>query len=204
MTESQESLLLSQEMTFSHIKSALMKFNALSTEECNQAQVQTRLSMLDANWSKFKSCHDKITRTRLTEEIRKNKYFTEDIYAACEETYVNAKSLMLTSLEEFRSITSTDNSIMNQSINNSSHLRSLPKITLPKFSGSYHDWRPFHDLFTSMIHSNSDLTAVEKFYYLKSSLSGEALQCISNLPVSSENLHQLGKSCARNMKIRGC
>ncbi|XP_046810004.1 uncharacterized protein LOC124420590 [Lucilia cuprina] len=187
MTESQESLLLSQEMTFSHIKSALMKFNALSTEECNQAQVQTRLSMLDANWSKFKSCHDKITRTRLTEEIRKNKYFTEDIYAACEETYVNAKSLMLTSLEEFRSITSTDNSIMNQSINNSSHLRSLPKITLPKFSGSYHDWRPFHDLFTSMIHSNSDLTAVEKFYYLKSSLSGEALQCISNLPVSSEN-----------------
>lgn len=133
MTESQETvLILGQEMTFSHIKLALTNFIALSKEACTKAQVQTRLSILDANWNKFRNSHDKLIRSRLSEDVKKHKYFTEDKYAACEEAYANARATMQTSLDEFCSNLPVDNSIMNQSIGSSSHLRSLPKITLPK------------------------------------------------------------------------
>jgi len=187
MSESQELLLLRQENTFSLIKFALTRFKDLKQEEYSKSQAQTRLSILEGNWNKFKNDHDKLTRTRLSEELKNHTYFTTNMYADCEETYINAKSAMLTSLEELRCKESMDSSMLNQTMGHSSHLRSLPKITLPKFSGNYHEWRPFHDLFTSMINSSSELSSVEKFYYLRSSLSGEALQCISNLPVSSEN-----------------
>ena len=47
----------------------------------------------------------------------------------------------------------------------------LPRIKLPSFSGDYQAWRPFHDLFTSLIKDNADLTTVEKMHYLSGSQS---------------------------------
>lgn len=45
----------------------------------------------------------------------------------------------------------------------------------------------FSRSFTSIIGSSSDLTTVEKFHYLKTSLKGEAAQLVANLAVSNEN-----------------
>lgn len=44
----------------------------------------------------------------------------------------------------------------------------LPEAALPTFDGSYENWFSFKNAFTSMIDSQTDLTNVEKFYYLKS------------------------------------
>jgi hypothetical protein len=63
----------------------------------------------------------------------------------------------------------------------------LPKITLPRFSGNYQEWRPYHDLFTSLIRNNAELSDVEKMHYLKTSLSGDALRYVTNIPISSES-----------------
>jgi len=65
--------------------------------------------------------------------------------------------------------------------------RTLPKISLPKFSGEYHEWPSFRDLFKSMVVVNSDISAVEKLHYLKSQVTGEAARYIANIPVTSEN-----------------
>ncbi|XP_070155817.1 uncharacterized protein [Polyergus mexicanus] len=65
--------------------------------------------------------------------------------------------------------------------------RHLPEITLPQFSGDFSAWRPFHDLFSSLVGRNADISNVEKMHYLRTSLMGEATQLISNLPVSEDS-----------------
>lgn len=64
--------------------------------------------------------------------------------------------------------------------------KTLPRIEIPKFSGDYYAWRSFHDLFLSMIGTNPGLTNVEKMHYLKTSLTGDAVKLIINLPVSED------------------
>lgn len=63
----------------------------------------------------------------------------------------------------------------------------LPSIKLPSFSGQYNDWIDFRDCFKSLIHENNELTKVQKFYYLRSSLEKEALNLIQSIQVSDAN-----------------
>lgn len=65
--------------------------------------------------------------------------------------------------------------------------RALPKISLPKFSGEYHEWPSFRDLFHSLIASNKDVSSVEKLHYLKAQVTGEASRYLVNIPVTAEN-----------------
>lgn len=62
-----------------------------------------------------------------------------------------------------------------------------PTINLPSFSGQYHDWLEFHDIFQSLIHRNTSLGDVEKFYYLKSCLKADAADVIKSLEVTESN-----------------
>ncbi|XP_018364596.1 PREDICTED: uncharacterized protein LOC108762191 [Trachymyrmex cornetzi] len=63
----------------------------------------------------------------------------------------------------------------------------LPTIDLPKFDGNYERWVPFRDLFESLIATNSVLTAVQKLYYLRSALTGEAAKIIASLEITNDN-----------------
>ncbi|XP_055627216.1 uncharacterized protein LOC129769151 [Toxorhynchites rutilus septentrionalis] len=63
----------------------------------------------------------------------------------------------------------------------------LPEISLPHFSGNIKDWVTFRDTFYSLIHNNSQLTEMDKFTYLKSSLTGEALQEVNGIELSAAN-----------------
>lgn len=63
----------------------------------------------------------------------------------------------------------------------------LPKISLPHFSGDVTLWPSFFALFTTSIHDNTQLSDMEKYQYLLSSLSGEALNVIKNLQFSAEH-----------------
>lgn len=63
----------------------------------------------------------------------------------------------------------------------------LPDIKLPSFDGSYDHWLEYKNSYLSMIHKRSDLDSIQKFHYLKSSLSGSALQVISALEFTAAN-----------------
>ncbi|KAF2903195.1 hypothetical protein ILUMI_02997 [Ignelater luminosus] len=63
----------------------------------------------------------------------------------------------------------------------------LPLLTLPEFSGSYHDWQQFHDSFQALIHNKTSLANVEKFYYLLGTLKEEPAALISSIPISNDN-----------------
>ena len=63
----------------------------------------------------------------------------------------------------------------------------LTKIEINSFGGDKLKWIEFWDSFESTIHKNKRISNVEKFNYLKSKLTGEAMQVISGLTLSNEN-----------------
>ena len=62
----------------------------------------------------------------------------------------------------------------------------LPKIEMPKFDGKVTQWQSFWDQFTAII-DNSEQSNVNKFSYLRSLLTGEALASIKGLALTAEN-----------------
>lgn len=63
----------------------------------------------------------------------------------------------------------------------------LPTLKLPDFNGEYNKWIQFSDTFKAIIHNNNALTTTQKFYYLRSCLSGDAARALDTLEVSDTN-----------------
>ncbi|XP_071647569.1 uncharacterized protein [Temnothorax longispinosus] len=65
----------------------------------------------------------------------------------------------------------------------------LPKLDLPKFSGKYDEWFPFHDAFHSVIHANLSLIVsnIHKLQYLRAATTDDAHKVISSLKISDDN-----------------
>ena len=76
------------------------------------------------------------------------------------------------------SIYVSDDIISVSSSSSTSVSANLPKLTLPTFSGDLITWQGFYDSFTSIIDSRKDLSEVDKFQYLLSSLRHEAKHCL--------------------------
>ncbi|XP_008183411.1 uncharacterized protein LOC103309544 [Acyrthosiphon pisum] len=73
---------------------------------------------------------------------------------------------------------------------NSSHNLSafqLPKRKFPTFSDMLTQWQSFDNLFTSILSHTPDLPDVERFEYLKMSLTGEALALVLHLTLTATN-----------------
>ena len=63
----------------------------------------------------------------------------------------------------------------------------LPKLQVKPFSGEPTDYQSFMDNFISAIDSNTILTNVDKFVYLKNLLQGKAAYAFQGLPFSDRN-----------------
>lgn len=65
----------------------------------------------------------------------------------------------------------------------------LDKISVPKFDSTFQGWPHFHDMFVSLVHNNPRLSRVERFFYLKGSLTinSEASNLIRHLPITELN-----------------
>ncbi|XP_050523389.1 uncharacterized protein LOC126895495 [Daktulosphaira vitifoliae] len=83
--------------------------------------------------------------------------------------------------------------ISNKSGINSGMRSRLPEIPLPSYSGSFSDWPVFRDRFKALIAQRTDLSNIERFYYLLGCLKGEALNSIRNIVVS-ETTYELAWS----------
>ena len=62
----------------------------------------------------------------------------------------------------------------------------LPKLTLPHFNGNPVKWTGFWDSYDSAIHSNDELSEVDKFNYLRSLLEGSAFEAVRGLTLSGQ------------------
>lgn len=83
---------------------------------------------------------------------------------------------------------SAANEMKNVSSASSTHkLVKLPTIKLPTFSGSYENWLEFHDTFSSLIHTNTEIEDINKFHYLRTSLQGSAAVVIQSIQFCAKN-----------------
>ncbi|XP_055588738.1 uncharacterized protein LOC129741063 [Uranotaenia lowii] len=118
---------------------------------------------------------------RVRAKIAKREAEFDEAASQIEEVYCAAKSSLITfkqqkSVEE--SVSSTS-SVMSRV--------KLPEIQLPNFSGKIRDWVTFRDMFQSLIHNNGQLSPIDKFSYLRSSVTDEALQEIGSIEITAAN-----------------
>ncbi|KAL1448490.1 hypothetical protein WDU94_002724 [Cyamophila willieti] len=63
----------------------------------------------------------------------------------------------------------------------------LPVLAIPSFEGDPTTFQTWKGLFDQLIHSNDQLSDIEKFSYLKSFLKGPALACVDHVPFVGAN-----------------
>lgn len=61
----------------------------------------------------------------------------------------------------------------------------LPKFELVKFSGRRSDWQPFWEVFEQVVDKNEELSLIDKFHYLRSSVTGDAAAALAGVPPTS-------------------
>jgi len=63
----------------------------------------------------------------------------------------------------------------------------LAALQIPKFTGLYSEWATFYDIFTAFVHNNKDISEIQKFFYLREALEGDAEKCLQCLGTTAEN-----------------
>ena len=66
----------------------------------------------------------------------------------------------------------------------------LPKIQLPNFDGNIVNWQTFWDQLESAVDTQTSLSPIDKFSYLKSLLISTASDCIPGLALTNDNYHE--------------
>ena len=82
----------------------------------------------------------------------------------------------------------------------------LPKLDPKTFDGKAYEWQEFWDCFESSVHTNKQLSDVDKFAYLRSMVKGAAKSTISGFSLTSGNygaaVELLKKRFANTNKIK--
>ncbi|XP_055632528.1 uncharacterized protein LOC129773006 [Toxorhynchites rutilus septentrionalis] len=101
-----------------------------------------------------------------------------------EKRYYRTKGILM----QFNNVSSRQQHMQNPQRESPSQMSciKLPDVKLPVFNGQFESWLNFHDLFDSLVHSSTNLSTIQKFYYLRSSLAGEALKVIQTIPITSD------------------
>ncbi|XP_068987590.1 uncharacterized protein [Bombus flavifrons] len=63
----------------------------------------------------------------------------------------------------------------------------LPEVRLPQFDGALENWTYFYDTFLSTVDRNENLTNVQRFQHLRSSVTGRAARSIQSLELTEAN-----------------
>ncbi|XP_011684943.1 PREDICTED: uncharacterized protein LOC105448195 [Wasmannia auropunctata] len=180
-----EQLVDRQMHLFGLITRSVANLYKLGAEKQTKTATEARLRILESNWGKFQENHEELLYFK-TDTTAKNQYFAGDLYAECEESYIDAAGTFAAIIDEL-SVPPPANASANLNASSCGHSRSLPKVSLPKFTGLFSEWIPFRDLFHSMVISNSQLSDVERLHYLRTHVTDEAERSIVNLPVTGEN-----------------
>ncbi|XP_062704266.1 uncharacterized protein LOC134286638 [Aedes albopictus] len=169
------------------LKSLLTSFNLIKTfvedyqEERDSRQVSVRLEHLLTLWRDVN-----VTQAELEtlDDEGLDQYLK--VRTDFETSYFHVKGFLLSVNKSAEPASPSASRSPAQNPPTSSSVR-LPDVKLPVFSGHLDSWLNFHDLFVSLVHSSHELSNIQKFYYLRSSLSGDALKLIQTITISANN-----------------
>lgn len=159
--------------------------------------LKRKLATLKGKATRFKNHLDGLSNKPVDVnelKLRLNKFEPcltqfEDIYY---ELQGETKDENTTDLDEFedryyRLISTARSYISEPQVSKVNDPVKLPRLNLPVFDGKYENWLLFYDTFSSVIDKNTNLSAIQRFQYLRSSLSNEALEVIQSLELSAAN-----------------
>lgn len=163
----------------SHVQSVS---RATVIEEHDVEELNFRLNKVECFYETFNEI-----QTQIDEEVSLNELDKEyQERTAIETLYFSSKGMAKSIITKFTK-TSSVQSVSGSSSNSTKLNVKLPLIQIPKFSGDADNWLEFRDTFVSLIHDSNELDDIEKFHYLRSSLSGKASECIKNMVFSANN-----------------
>lgn len=148
----------------SHIKSRLTRFitflNECDNNEEKRQETAARLERIEAVWKDFDAVQTELEDLNEIEiESGERDSFENKFY----QSITRAKIIMST-LQSNVQQQEQQPQIANQHINiiQPDKMR-LPTIDIPKFDGAWEKWLPFRDTFTSMVHDNATLAAIDNY-----------------------------------------
>ena len=168
--------------------------NALDLNIIDQikvAQISARLDKFQPTYDEFIQCQNDIELLSSSDDTQmessdllnfENDYF--DLISRASVIISNFEAKQ--NLSESSSTHSQSNASL-KNIQGRTFSIKLPEMKLPTFSGSYDKWLEFRDAFSSMIDKNESLDTVQKFYYLRAHLEGEAAKMIESIKVTEQN-----------------
>ncbi|XP_022817932.1 uncharacterized protein LOC111350544 [Spodoptera litura] len=187
-TEEQQQLLSVLEDTANLLQKTQSNLRKCPKQRLTKGYIEARMKIIDEYWHTFKCAHQDLVK--ITPKAHKGTlpYFMNDEFFIYEELY----NVLQGDLKDM--VTALSGSYESGSANSSFTLPNqqnkfihLPKIQLPKFSGTYESWQTFQDLFTSLVHNNSSLSDVQKLHFLKTSVTHEAQTLLNNIQVTDNN-----------------
>ncbi|XP_055604233.1 uncharacterized protein LOC129752485 [Uranotaenia lowii] len=168
----------------------------------DQDQIEVRLQLLESAYKEFVEVRLKMelllddqcgpeegeneeAGSEFQSAAEKRQEQNDIVFAEAEEQYCRSKSALMSFLRADGNHKQPHAS-SSAMVGPESRVK-LPEIRLPTFTGRLGDWIPFRDAFQSLIHKSEKLSTMDKFTYLRSSLSGEALQEVGSIDLSGDN-----------------
>ena len=161
------------------LKAQLTSLQNLIKQENYDASIATlRLARVKELWENYEELHDELAVLSPEDErlgeidgIR-DRYFT-----------------LASQLKPVDRPSATQNSSLNLSTSQLGGIKTikLPVAELPKFDGSLDHWLSYKNTFENIVDVREDISDLQKFLYLKNSLTGEALNKLSIYDVSADN-----------------
>ncbi|XP_060846095.1 uncharacterized protein LOC132925744 [Rhopalosiphum padi] len=176
------------------IKAIVTRFqNYLKSPDCDIKQIPPRQLKIEEAWQNFELVQTAIEELENNTSTTDHSQYRIDFENLFFETVAEAEQ-KISSIRANQNETSFRNSNNGESINSTSSIIKLAALNIPVFNGSYNDWVSFKDIFTALIHTNSNLTPIQKFFYLRSSLNGDAANCIKNFETTAINYEHAWKT----------
>ena len=201
-----EALFKRQEELFKSIGNAITNLNKKGKDNFTCTAVNVRINSLEKSWKEFHENH--ITLLKILASAEKEdeeSYFKEDSYVTTKQRYLEALTHMLTIVDSLQEPAGTNQGTVSSQAPQTITLKTLPTINLPRFSGGYEKWPEFRDLFTPKIAINASFTNVDRMYYLKTNVEGEAAELIQNYHVEGDSFSRawaLFKDTYENMRLQ--
>ncbi|CAI6376040.1 unnamed protein product [Macrosiphum euphorbiae] len=167
------------------IKGQLTRFQTFLDDPKSNFTTQLRLraEKIREAWSEFDAIQNNIEILDVSNEQVQYRSTFEDLY-------YDLMSKVDDRLEGNNALAQSRQLIQADQSEKTSHKFSFVKLQpleIPTFTGKFDDWVTFHDIYCAMIHTNNCLSDIQKFYYLRNALEGEATSLIQNLETSSSN-----------------
>nr|XP_034195322.1 uncharacterized protein LOC117611485 [Osmia lignaria] len=172
------------------ISRAVDNFTKLGKAQRTTTVTSSRLSNLRGYWEKFVQQHMQILALADKEATAKDEYFVKDLFVETSCIFEEACDYFNEYLAKLKPPPVAQSSFDESHVANSQNVVNsikLPQITMPTFSGDFHEWENYRDLFLALVDQNAALTGVQRLHYLKSSLSGEAALTLKNIAVTESN-----------------